>query len=90
MSNDDLNCTSFFHYDWNINESRTVIPKCLESNPFIADCNTFDVVLPHTQAKNKFHRKVLCPPKNKTPPFLPLLLIPNLQSQTVMNPHDMS
>jgi len=90
MFNDDINCASSFHDYRNINEGRIVIPKCFESNPFIADCDTFDVVLSHTQAKSKSHRKTLCPPKNKTPPFLPLLLIANLQSQIVMNPHDMS
>jgi len=48
MFNDELDCASSFHDYRNINESRTVIPKCFESNLLVSDCDVFDVALSHT------------------------------------------
>jgi hypothetical protein len=42
---------SFLHDYRNMNESRTVIPKCFELNLLAAVGDAFNVVLPHTQAK---------------------------------------
>jgi hypothetical protein len=65
MFNDEFSRSGPFHNGGNINEGRTAILKSFEWNFLAAGRYALDGVLPHTQAKGEFHRKI--PPKISHP-----------------------